>query len=55
MAHQLARIIWTLITRQLPFDLSILAHHEKINEQRRLKRLAASARQMGYQLTPLAA
>jgi transposase len=55
MAHQLARIIWTLITRQLPFDLSIFAYHEKINEQRRLKRLTASARQMGYQLTPISA
>jgi transposase len=55
MAHQLARIIWTLITRQVPFDLSVFAYHEKINEQRRLKRLASSARQMGYQLTPIAA
>jgi transposase len=55
MAHQLARIIWTLITRQLPFDLSLFAEQEKLNEQRRLKRLAASARQMGFQLTPLAA
>jgi transposase len=51
MAHQLARIIWTLLTRQLPFDL--FAYHEKLNGQRRLKRLAASARQMGYQLTPI--
>ena len=55
MAHQLARIIWTLITRQLPFDLSLFAEQEKLNEQRRLKRLAASARHMGYQLTPLPA
>jgi hypothetical protein len=55
MAHQLARIIWTLISRQVPFELSLFAEQEKLNEQRRLKRLAASARQMGYQLTPLAA
>ena len=55
MAHQLARIIWTLITRQIPFDQSLFAYHEKVNEQRRLKRLQASARQMGYQLTPIAA
>jgi transposase len=55
MAHQLARIIWTLITRQLPFDLSLFAEQEKLNEQRRLKRLAASARHMGYQLTPVVA
>ena len=55
MAHQLARIIWTLITRQLPFDSSVFAYQEKLNEQRRLKALKASARQMGYQLAPIAA
>ena len=55
VAHQLARIIWTLITHQVPFDLSIFAFHEMVNQQRRLKRLQASARQMGYQLTPIAA
>jgi transposase len=55
MAHQLARIIWTLITRQLPFDLNVFAHHEKAHQQRRLKHLAATARQMGYQLTPVVA
>ena len=55
MAHQLARLIWTLITRQLPFDSRVFAYHEKAHHQRRLKHLAASARQMGYQLTPLAA
>ena len=55
MAHQLARIIWTLITRQLPFDPNVFAYHEKLNEQRRFKHLAANARRMGYQLTPLAA
>jgi transposase len=55
MAHQLARIIWTLITRQLPFDSSVFANQEKLNELRRLKHLKASARQMGYQLAPIAA
>lgn len=55
MAHQLARIIWTLISRQLPFDPSVFAYQEKLNEQRRLKALKASARQMGYQLAPIAA
>jgi len=55
MAHQLARILWTLITRQVPFDLSVFAHQQKLNEHRRLKHLVANARQMGYQLTPIAA
>jgi transposase len=52
MAHQLARLLWTLITRQVPFDLSIFALQEQANQQRRLNRLAASARQMGF--TPVA-
>ena len=55
MAHQLGRIVWALISHQVPFDLTVLAYQEELNEQRRLKRLAASARQMGYRLTPLAA
>jgi transposase len=53
MAHQMARIIWTLITRQVPFDLSVFAFEHQLNERRRLKRLQSSARQMGYQLTPI--
>jgi transposase len=55
MAHQLARIIWTLVSRQVAFDPSVFAHQEKLNAQRRLKRLKASALQMGYQLAPIAA
>lgn len=55
MAHQLARIIWTLLTRQVPFDLSIFAFQEQLNAQRRFKRLLAAARQMGYQLTAIPA
>jgi hypothetical protein len=38
-----------------PFDPSVFAYQEKLNEQRRLKALKASARQMGYQLAPIAA
>ena len=55
MAHQLARIIWTLVTRKVPFDMSLFSEQKTLNDQRRLKRLAASARHLGYQLTPLAA
>jgi transposase len=55
MAHQLARIIWTLITRRLPFDLSIFALQQRANEQRRLKGLSKTARQMGFQLIPIPA
>jgi len=55
MAHQLARIIWHLLTHRVSFDLTIFAAYEKANQTRRLKRLSSAARQMGYQLTPIAA
>jgi hypothetical protein len=55
MAHQIARIIWYLITHQVAFDMSIFAALEKANQSRRLNRLNSAARQMGYQLTPIAA
>jgi hypothetical protein len=55
MAHKLARIIWHLLTHQVPFDLSIFAAQEKAHQSRRLKSLSSAARQMGFKLTPLAA
>jgi len=55
MAHQLARIIWYLITHQVAFDMSIFAALEKANQKRRLNGLNSAAHQMGYQLTPIAA
>jgi len=55
MAHQLARIIWHLLTYRVPFDIGIFAAQEKANQTRRLKHLNSNARQMGYQLTPLPA
>ena len=55
MAHQLARIIWHLLTYRVPFDIGIFAALEKANQMRRLKRLHSNALQMGYQLTPISA
>jgi transposase len=55
MAHQLARIIWHMLTYRVPFDIGIFAAQEKANQTRRLKRLHSNARQMGYQLTPIPA
>ena len=54
MAHQYARIIWHLLTYQEPFELSVFAAQEATHQRRQLKRLAASARHFGYQLTPMA-
>jgi transposase len=55
MAHQIARIIWYLITHRVAFDMSIFAALEEASRRRRLKRLQSSARQMGYQIVPIAA
>jgi transposase len=55
MAHQLARIIWHMLTYRVPFDIGIFAAQEKANQIRRLNRLHSNARQMGYQLTPIPA
>jgi transposase len=55
MAHQIARIIWHLITHRVPFDMSIFAVLEQASQKRRLTRLHSTARQMGYQLVPIAA
>ncbi|HEY9806668.1 MAG TPA: IS110 family transposase [Candidatus Obscuribacterales bacterium] len=55
MAHQLARIIWHLITHKVSFEMSIFAALEKAHQRRRLNRLHAAARQMGFQLTQIAA
>jgi transposase len=55
MAHQLARIIWHLLTYHEPFELSVFAAQEAAHQRRQLKRLAVAARHLGYQLTPMAA
>jgi|ERR1700674_366943 len=55
MAHQLARIIWHLLTHRVPFDISVFAAVEKANQLRRLNRLHSNARQMGFQLTAIPA
>jgi hypothetical protein len=52
MAHQLARIIWHLLTYRVSFDLSWFAAQEAAHQRRQLKRLAAAARHLGYQLAP---
>ena len=54
MAHQYARIIWHLLSHHEPFELSVFAEQEAAHQRRQLKRLAASARHLGYQLTPMA-
>jgi hypothetical protein len=54
MAHQLARITWHLLTHRVPFDMSIFKHQEQANQARRFKKMASTARQMGFKLVPIA-
>jgi transposase len=54
LAHQYARIIWHLLSYHEPFELSVFAAQEAAHQRRQLKRLAAAARHLGYQLTPVA-
>ena len=55
MAHQLASIIWTLITRQVPFDLSLFAEQERLNDQRQLKTPGGFCSAGGLSVTPVGA
>lgn len=49
MAHQLARILWHLVTHQVSYDESVFADIELKHQQRRRKRLLAEARALGLQ------
>jgi transposase len=53
MAHQLARILWHMVTHQVTYDDSLFAANELRYQQRRRKRLQAEASAMGFQLVPL--
>lgn len=52
MAHQLARILWHLVTYKVPYDETVFAKAEITYQNRRRKRLQAEARAMGLQLVP---
>jgi transposase len=53
-AHKLARIIFHLVTTGEPYDESVFAKEEQRRRQRMEDRLRRHARQLGYQLVPLA-
>lgn len=55
MAHQLARILWHLVTYKVPYDETLFAKAELDYQNRRRKRLQADARAMGLQLVPIGA
>lgn len=53
VAHKLARILWHMVTHQVEYDETILAHLDEGREERRLKRLQRQARALNLHLTPL--
>lgn len=53
MAHQLARILWHLVTYKVPYDETLFAKAELDYQNRRRRRLQAEARAMGLQLIPI--
>ncbi len=54
-AHKLARIIYHLLTRRQAYDESIFIVQEIRFRQRKEGRLRAQARELGFQLVPVAA
>jgi transposase len=49
-AHKLARIFYHLVTTRQPYDETVFAKLEALNQKRRLHKLETQARQMGYSL-----
>ena len=54
-AHKIARIIYHLISRRIPYDESHFAQHEQQHRKRTERRLRNQARLMGFQLIPQSA
>jgi transposase len=52
-AHKLARIVFRLLITKEPYDDSVFARSEESCRQRAKKRLAAQARELGFNLVPV--
>ena len=51
MAHLILKIIYKLVSEQIPYDESIYAELEKQHSKNRLHQLERTARNLGYTLT----
>jgi transposase len=54
-AHRIARLIYHLVTTKQEYDESCYAVHELKEQKRKLKKLRANAKLLGYNLTPQSA
>jgi transposase len=52
-AHKLAKIFYTLITKQVEYDESIWAAHDQENRERQDNKLQRQAARLGFQLIPV--
>lgn len=52
-AHKLARIFYHLVTTKTPYDETVLAKLDTINQNRRMRKLQSFANKMGYALVPV--
>lgn len=52
MAHKLARIIYVMLTRRVPYRPELHNHSAPQNQARALKHLAAKAKLLGFDLVP---
>ena len=53
VAHKLARIIYTMVTKQIPYDESVFQVEELKYQQKRLKKLEKQASDLGLKLVPV--
>jgi transposase len=51
-AHKIARIVYAVLTTRRPYDPALAAQAQAQTQQRRLARLHATARNLGFQLIP---
>jgi transposase len=54
-AHKLARIIYKLVTKFVPYDEGHFARIEQRNQEKQRQKLLKQARNMGYNLAPITA
>lgn len=53
-AHKLARIIYRLLTTGAPYDETVFTTEQQIHQLRLQKRIAKQAKNLGFQLVPIA-
>ena len=53
VAHELARIVYHLITTQQEYSATVFGEQERRTQDRKQKRLSVQAKEMGFRLVPV--